>query len=540
MDNPGPQQKEDSVGSNQDSSIQIERAITDAQNLVAYTAREGIEVDEEILKTLIIAKTKWDAGEWSTEFTVQFWEAFRQMNQLIKPATVASVRAICLEPKKSGFRGFLQSQYGRTEASQTVTRYTIWTLGVLLFVLIFQIYWVIGNSLSVKLTELLDNEIQLTNAINQAILDHSEIEVLFKLKEEEGRDGRADGSYEFYFSPDWERETLEIIAERQRLEDELEALRTQLERNSAILLRWSIGWQWIVVSDEDIPPNEEIEAQLEDLTKQIEKDQVLINDQDVQKEIDDKKKELEELEKKLADLDNRLATLVNQAQTQATTDNIGENETGTLQVNPALDQIVKEREQVLSAITEMKTWLGQSNLVEVIKTQRQTKLDTIKAEKAALERQFNREKTKEESRRVRLSTDFALIILQSYLLPVLYGLLGASVYVLRTITREISNKTFSEESNRSYLLRLALGTLSGLIIGWFVFLLPGQSIVSSISPLALAFLVGYNIEIIFSLMDRLIERFTKPEEDSPVSPTTPDEGQPDGENQTEPESPATV
>lgn len=158
----------------------------------------------------------------------------------------------------------------------------------------------------------------------------------------------------------------------------------------------------------------------------------------------------------------------------------------------------------------------------------------------ALRREQAREITKEESRKVRLSTDFALVILQSYILPVLYGLLGASVYVIRTITREIANVTYSEESNRGYLLRLALGTLSGLIIGWFVFLLPGQSIVSSISPMALAFLVGYNIEIVFSLMDRVIAMITKPDEDSPVSPTTPDEGRPNGENQNEPESPATV
>jgi hypothetical protein len=59
------------------------------------------------------------------------------------------------------------------------------------------------------------------------------------------------------------------------------------------------------------------------------------------------------------------------------------------------------------------------------------------------------------------------------------------------------------------LLRLALGTLAGLIVGWFIFLLPGQTFLASISPFALAFLVGYNIEIIFSWMDNFINRVQK-------------------------------
>ena len=75
--------------------------------------------------------------------------------------------------------------------------------------------------------------------------------------------------------------------------------------------------------------------------------------------------------------------------------------------------------------------------------------------------------------------------------------------------KEIENVTYSVESNRGYLLRLALGTLAGLIVGWFIFLLPGQTFLASISPFALAFLVGYNIEILFSWMDNFISRIQK-------------------------------
>jgi drug/metabolite transporter (DMT)-like permease len=127
----------------------------------------------------------------------------------------------------------------------------------------------------------------------------------------------------------------------------------------------------------------------------------------------------------------------------------------------------------------------------------------------SLDRQIEREKIKELSRRARLGAGFVLVILESYILPVLYGLLGASAYVLRTVANEIEDVTFSVESNRGYILRLALGTLAGLMVGWFVFLLPSQTFLASISPLAIAFLVGYNIEILFSWMDEFIKRFSK-------------------------------
>ena len=83
-----------------DTVDQIESAISDAQNLITFTAKSGKEVPEAILTTLISAKTKWGTDAWTPEFTVQFWEAFREINHLIKPATVASVNMISWNQKK--------------------------------------------------------------------------------------------------------------------------------------------------------------------------------------------------------------------------------------------------------------------------------------------------------------------------------------------------------------------------------------------------------------------------------------------------------
>jgi len=104
--------------------------------------------------------------------------------------------------------------------------------------------------------------------------------------------------------------------------------------------------------------------------------------------------------------------------------------------------------------------------------------------------------------------EFALEVLQNYLLPLLYGLLGAAIYALRSLTTEIENLTYEIGDDIEYGLRMALGALGGLGIGWF--LAPEQLAgFQSLSPLALSFVVGYNIDMLFSLMDRFIEAFSK-------------------------------
>jgi hypothetical protein len=102
------------------------------------------------------------------------------------------------------------------------------------------------------------------------------------------------------------------------------------------------------------------------------------------------------------------------------------------------------------------------------------------------------------------------------------------------MSNEIEAVKYSVGSNRGYALRLALGTLAGLIVGWFIFLLPGQTFLASISPFAVAFLVGYNIELIFSLMDNLIikisgsdENGAEPKPDNSVLEASSDTDTPD-------------
>lgn len=102
-----------------------------------------------------------------------------------------------------------------------------------------------------------------------------------------------------------------------------------------------------------------------------------------------------------------------------------------------------------------------------------------------------------------LSANLMLTAFQSYLLPFMYGLLGAFIYVLRDLLREIKSMTYAFDSEIRYRLRLPLGALAGMVVGWFLKTEDANAI-ASLSPMALAFLMGYNVDVFFSLMDKAI------------------------------------
>ena len=100
------------------------------------------------------------------------------------------------------------------------------------------------------------------------------------------------------------------------------------------------------------------------------------------------------------------------------------------------------------------------------------------------------------------------LILSQYFLPMLYGLLGSLTYILRTISREIHDVTFTSASSADYSLRWPLGMLAGVTIG--LFFDPAQfSGFGAVAPLGVAFLAGYGVEFFFKLLDGLVAVFAR-------------------------------
>jgi hypothetical protein len=100
--------------------------------------------------------------------------------------------------------------------------------------------------------------------------------------------------------------------------------------------------------------------------------------------------------------------------------------------------------------------------------------------------------------------DLVLGAVGTVLLPVLYALLGACAYLLRLFAIEVRTRTYAPSyANTARLLTAAIG---GMVIALFPnFTLQGPSL----TPLAIAFLIGYAVEAFFSFLDNLLSGFTR-------------------------------
>lgn len=95
----------------------------------------------------------------------------------------------------------------------------------------------------------------------------------------------------------------------------------------------------------------------------------------------------------------------------------------------------------------------------------------------------------------------------TYILPVLYALLGAGAYILRRLESQLRSSTLIREAHSP---RFMTAAIAGAVVGLFNF---GQGI--SVSPLAIAFLVGYAVDVFFTFLERLIQSLIKARDSAP-------------------------
>jgi hypothetical protein len=87
----------------------------------------------------------------------------------------------------------------------------------------------------------------------------------------------------------------------------------------------------------------------------------------------------------------------------------------------------------------------------------------------------------------------------TYLLPILYALLGAFAFGLRKFSQEIVDMTY--HPSQANAARIITATICGTIVGLFSNFWQGVSL----QPLAIAFLVGYGVEVFFAFLDKLLQ-----------------------------------
>lgn len=99
--------------------------------------------------------------------------------------------------------------------------------------------------------------------------------------------------------------------------------------------------------------------------------------------------------------------------------------------------------------------------------------------------------------------------LSQFIFPLLFGIMGAYLYILRELQRSINMATFLPENQIGFRVRLVLGALAGLAIGFFLGSGDeGTFSLSNLSPLTVSFLVGYSVDLLFTTMDTMIKRLT--------------------------------
>jgi len=198
----------------------------------------------------------------------------------------------------------------------------------------------------------------------------------------------------------------------------------------------------------------------------------------------------------------------------------------------AYSELVRNREPLVELIEGWYGWMSlqrwpiseAANVLELQKTLKQAEEDHAKAEATAMTPQESREaaimeahvndltgklKAAQVRKAIEIKQRVKLILddMQRYLFPILLGLLGALTYILRSVSVAVGNFTYTRNDRRLSSVRIYLGTMAGLLGGMLI--PPGtEGVLKNLSPLALSFLLGYAVEILFTFMDRLVAAFS--------------------------------
>ena len=106
------------------------------------------------------------------------------------------------------------------------------------------------------------------------------------------------------------------------------------------------------------------------------------------------------------------------------------------------------------------------------------------------------------------------------LLPILYALLGTCAFLLRNVEEEVRALTFAPSLKTNW-ARFLIAGIGGGVVGLFNFAFTEGE---SISPLAIAFLVGYAVDVFFSFLESLVQAFTKSKSPGSSPTTVPSSG----------------
>jgi hypothetical protein len=110
----------------------------------------------------------------------------------------------------------------------------------------------------------------------------------------------------------------------------------------------------------------------------------------------------------------------------------------------------------------------------------------------------------------------ALDAVALYLMPCLYGLIGAMAATMRTVRRKVDGSTLNYTDRGRVRQDMLLGVMCGATIGLFASYISGATATQDLGLSALALLAGYNVPGVLGLFDELSGRLFRPAETNSV------------------------
>ena len=396
----------------------LDGLISDAKALVHYAVRQGQNVSDDNIETLTLAIEAYGTDKWTQKTEVGFLKAFRRMSKALQPATVDSIKAT------------ISPSGGSSIARRAVLTYTFWTIVILLLLISVQIYWIVGQNISARITSL-QSEI-------------TEIEATIKVLNDQSG----------FFDENAEERMGQI---------------SDLFLRVNQVLEFGLG--------DEIPTKiADGQARMRDLTSN-----------DIERAVVPLFERIDQLGAERKELLEKSGKLL-------------------LEVDDKVRAYQEISEDITAEYVLLKAWgIDWSLLLEwapkfmELPSSEQEELYDARSDELSLS-----------------SAKLTLKSLSSYILPLLYGLLGAYAFILRSLTKQIQRVTFSADSLVAFRLRWPLGMLAGISVGWFFGPDTLPAGLSALQPLAVAFLAGYSVELLFTAMDKLIGAFTATDTPKPA------------------------
>lgn len=114
----------------------------------------------------------------------------------------------------------------------------------------------------------------------------------------------------------------------------------------------------------------------------------------------------------------------------------------------------------------------------------------------------------EEAQRVISILEGLLLVLKDFLLPMGWGFLGAALYVSRSLADDIKAMAYAPDRAILHRSRYVMGLVAGFTVAKFYTVWIQQPGTNAVTPFAMALVVGYSVEVLFTLLDKLIATFS--------------------------------